>query len=140
MYYNKALNINNNIPEIHHNLALAFSYVGNIKKIISHQKIASFLNSDKKEFHIPLLFHSNYSPDMCSEEIFGYYKQFNDRFALPLQKKNGNHFIQTKTPKSKLKIGYVSPDFKDHSIKNFLMPVLAHHDHQKFEIYAFDRT
>ena len=136
LYYNKALNINNNIPEIHHNLALAFSYVGNIKKIISHQKIASFLNSDKKEFHIPLLFHSNYSPDMCSEEIFGYYKQYNDRFALPLQKK-WKPFTQTKTPKSKLKIGYVSPDFKDHSIKNFLMPVLAHHDHQKFEIYAF---
>ena len=73
---------------------------------------------------------------MCAEEIFSYYKQFNKRFILPLQKK-WKDFTQTKMPKTKLKIGYVSPDFIDHSMKNFLMPVLAHHDHQKFEIYAF---
>ncbi len=134
--YSKALKINNNIPEIHHNLALALTYVGNIKKIISHRKIASFLRSDNKEFYISLLYHSNYSPDMCADEIFSYYKKYNEQFNLPLQKK-WKDFTQTKIPKTKLKIGYVSPDFIDHSMKNFLMPVLAHHNHQKFEIYAF---
>ena len=54
---------------------------------------------------------------MCSEEIFGYYKQYNDRFALPLQK-NGNPLLKLKL-KEQTKDRIVSPDFKDHSIKNF---------------------
>ena len=37
----------------------------------------------------------------------------------------------------KLKIGYVSPDFNNHSMKGFLKPVLANHNHEHFEIYAF---
>ena len=39
--------------------------------------------------------------------------------------------------KNKLKIGYVSPDFKRHSVKSFLLPTLAHHNHDKFEVFAF---
>ena len=46
-------------------------------------------------------------------------------------------FRSTKVQKKKLKIGYVSPDFQKHSMERFLLPTLAHHNHQKFEIYAF---
>ena len=31
----------------------------------------------------------------------------------------------------------MSPDFRDHSMMRFLLPTLAHHNHQKFEIFAF---
>ena len=46
-----------------------------------------------------------------------------------LLKNKWKSFPQPKTPKQKLKIGYVSPDFKQHSMQNFLMPTLAHHNH-----------
>ena len=36
-----------------------------------------------------------------------------------------------------MKIGYVSPDFKNHSMKNYLKPVLKNHNHKQFKIYAF---
>ena len=34
-------------------------------------------------------------------------------------------------------MSYVSPDFNAHSMKGFLKPVLANHNHEHFEIYAF---
>ena len=62
---------------------------------------------------------------MRAEEIFDYYKQFDQRFGLP-HKDKWKPFAQPKVPKNKLKIGYVSPDFSQHSMQNFLMPTLTH--------------
>ena len=122
--------------DIHNNLGTTFILVGDYKKSIYHQKLAISLNPNSLAFHLPLLFYSNYCPDMSAEEIFDFYKQYDERFGLPLKSK-WKVFSQPKVPKEKLKIGYVSPDFKQHSMQNFLLPTLTHHDHQKFEVFAF---
>lgn len=38
---------------------------------------------------------------------------------------------------SKLKIGYVSGDFRDHSVAFFIEPLLAHHDRNAFEVVCY---
>ncbi len=38
---------------------------------------------------------------------------------------------------AKLRIGFVSPDLRSHSVAWFLLPVLKHIDRQKFELHAF---
>jgi predicted O-linked N-acetylglucosamine transferase (SPINDLY family) len=40
-------------------------------------------------------------------------------------------------PTRRLRIGYVSPDFRDHCQALFMMPLLAHHDHSGFEIICY---
>ena len=64
-------------------------------------------------------------------------EQFDKKFGLPLLNTKGILFAQPKIQKNKLKIGYVSPDFKRHSVQSFLLPTLAHHNHDKFEVFAF---
>lgn len=39
-----------------------------------------------------------------------------------------------------MKIGYVSGDFRRHSVANFLMPVFVNHDRTAFEIYCFSNN
>ena len=73
---------------------------------------------------------------MTAKEIFEYYKQLDKKFGLP-HKDKWKTFAQPKVQKNKLKIGYVSPDFKKHSVQSFLLPTLAHHNHDKFEVFAF---
>ena len=73
---------------------------------------------------------------MNAEEIFDYYKQFDQRFGLP-HKDKWKPFAQPKVPKNKLKIGYVSPDFRNHTMGPFLSCILSCHNHEKFEIFAF---
>jgi predicted O-linked N-acetylglucosamine transferase (SPINDLY family) len=37
----------------------------------------------------------------------------------------------------RLRIGYVSPDFRNHCQALFMTPLLSHHDHTRFEIYCY---
>lgn len=37
----------------------------------------------------------------------------------------------------KIRVGYVSPDFREHSVSYFAYPLIANHDRTKFEIHAF---
>ena len=83
-----------------------------------------------------IFFGLNYQPYYTAEQIYSYYKQFNLKFGVPLQK-HWKPFPQIKKNKPKLKIGYVSPDFKKHSVENFLKPVLRNHNHKQFEVFAF---
>ncbi|NNM82865.1 MAG: tetratricopeptide repeat protein [Burkholderiales bacterium] len=40
-------------------------------------------------------------------------------------------------PVKKLRIGYVSPDFRNHCQKFFTIPLFANHDHERFEICGY---
>lgn len=37
----------------------------------------------------------------------------------------------------RLRVGYVSPDFRQHSVAYFIEPVIAEHDRQRFEVYCY---
>jgi len=94
------------------------------------------LNPNDLEAFDTLLFYINYTSFLNINEIYDFYYKFDQKFGVPLQK-YWQPFPQIKKNKQKLKIGYVSPDFKKHSIENFLKPVLKNHNHEQFEIYAF---
>lgn len=82
------------------------------------------------------MFALNYSVDKTAEEIFAAYQTYDREVCVPLRKTWREH----KNPKvadRRLRIGYVSPDFRKHSGNNFLEPVLIHHDRQAFELTAY---
>ena len=135
-YLNKIIKIDREFVKAHLKLGEMNFYLGFYDK-----GLYNFLNAvdigKELELSFSLLnFYINYSPDMSAKEIFDYYKKYDHRFGLPLKNK-WKSFPQPKTPKQRLRIGYVSPDFKQHSMQNFLMPTLSYHNHQKFEIFAF---
>ena len=134
--YEETIKIDPNHAGAYMNLGNAFVLCGDCHTAIENYKKAISLDDGTNNFLGGLLFASNYSHDMSAEEIFEYYKQYDKQFGLP-HKSKWKPFAQPKNPHKKLKIGYVSPDFKKHAIQNFLLPILTHHDHQKFEIYAF---
>jgi predicted O-linked N-acetylglucosamine transferase (SPINDLY family) len=43
-------------------------------------------------------------------------------------------------PDRRLRIGYVSPDFRQHAVGMNLLPLLGHHDHQQFKVFCYDDT
>jgi predicted O-linked N-acetylglucosamine transferase (SPINDLY family) len=47
-------------------------------------------------------------------------------------------FLQTdRSPDRKLRIGYVTPDLRCHSVAYFIEPLLVHHDRSKFELFSY---
>ncbi len=43
-------------------------------------------------------------------------------------------------PGRRLRIGYVSPDFRLHAVANFIEPVIAAHDRNRFEIHCYSQV
>lgn len=87
-----------------------------------------------------LMFYSNYHPSMTSEEIYQVYLASADRTAALVD--TGTPPVPATVtpgddPERRLRIGFVSPDFRNHSVANFVEGVLMALDRDAFEPVAF---
>jgi protein O-GlcNAc transferase len=60
--------------------------------------------------------------------------RWNERFAAKLPARS---HANDPSPSRRLRIGYVSPDFRDHCQSLFTIPLLARHDHTAFEVFCY---
>ena len=77
----------------------------------------------------------NYLPNISSAEIFEQQRGFAQKFESPLLAAHKPH-SNRRDPHRRLKIGYVSGDFRDHSVAYFLEPILRFHNASQFEVWA----
>lgn len=78
----------------------------------------------------------NYSELVGNAENFTEHKKFGELCADPLYPAELN-FKQSADPNRKLRVAYVSGDFKKHPVVYFLEPILQHHDRRQIEIYSY---
>lgn len=85
--------------------------------------------------HANLLLTMNYT-EMPQAEIFAESLRFGERqcgASVP----GAADFENPAEPSRRLKIAYVSPDFRSHSVTSFLIPVLQSHDRAQFEVFCY---
>jgi len=77
----------------------------------------------------------NYAPGHDRREVLDAHLAWARRFPPPQRR----HAVRAR-PRGAggLRIGYVSADFRGHSVAFFIGPVLAHHDRGRFEIFCYD--
>jgi protein O-GlcNAc transferase len=61
---------------------------------------------------------------------------WNHRFAAPLYPMERLQQLGIAANR-RLKVGYVSPDFRDHCQSLFTVPLFSHHDHSAFEVFCY---
>lgn len=83
-----------------------------------------------------LLFVANGIPDMDPQERFALYQEFDQSFGLPHRPHWRLHGNKRHTAR-RLRIGYVAPVFLAHSCQRFLEPLLANHNHERVELFAY---
>lgn len=59
--------------------------------------------------------------------------------AEPLRAGMAGH-VNSRDPRRRLRIGYVSADFREHALSSFIEPILARHDRDGFEIHCYSST
>ncbi len=79
-----------------------------------------------------LHFHAGYDSDKLLEEIKGWVQTFS---APPKQHVRPNR--DERLSQRQLRIGYVSPDFRDHVVGLNVLPIFEHHDHSAFHITCY---
>ncbi|KNE25523.1 O-linked N-acetylglucosamine transferase family protein [Achromobacter spanius] len=86
--------------------------------------------------HNNLLFALNYSPSASAEEVFEAYRQYNRTHCEALRATWQAHTNKRDT-RRRIRVAYVSPDFRQHSGNYFIEPLLANHDREAFELCAY---
>ncbi|MCX5633829.1 MAG: methyltransferase domain-containing protein [Phycisphaerae bacterium] len=131
----KAKRLEPNNIAIWNNLGCCFMKVGRAQEAIDLFRKAIAINPKYQDAYSNLLLNLNYLPEVEVAEIFEESKKMAQIQMPPaLTCKKYNNFPD---PDKKLRIGYISPDFKVHSVMYFFESLLMGHDRNNFEIYGY---
>ena len=133
--FGRAAELRPNHPDVHNNLGNALKDCGQIDGAIACYRRALELGGDWW-VGSNLLYALHFHPDDDPRRIGDEHARWNERFARPLAASIRPH-DNNLDPDRRLRIGYISPHFRNHPIGLFLQPLLAHHDHRQFEIFCY---
>ena len=101
---------------------------------VEHYREAISLMPEYEAAWDGLLFAMNYSDHWNPREIFDAHVKWGRRspevgsMPIPASHRVANH---------RIRIGYLSADFRQHPVSHFIEPVLRHHDGDRFEIFCY---
>ena len=118
------------------NLGTALIDTGQVEPAIAAFRRAVALEPDNSSMDSALVFALHYDPRSSASSVFDEHVRWNRRHAEPLARRVKPH-LNDRGPDRRLRIGYVSPDFRDHPVGRFLLPLLENHDREQFEIFCY---
>ena len=122
-------------PALHDNLANVLKDAGALDEAIVHYRRALELDPGNSVTHSNLVYALSFQcsdPEPILEECL----RWGARFAAPLA--SSRVFpARDLSPERRLKVGYVSGDFREHCQSLFTLPLLAHHDRREVEIFCY---
>jgi predicted O-linked N-acetylglucosamine transferase (SPINDLY family) len=83
-----------------------------------------------------LVYTHYFLPESDAQSIDEELARWNRQHAEPLASTLRPH-DNDRSPDRRLRIGYLSPDFRIHPVAQFLSPLLESHDHERFEIFCY---
>jgi protein O-GlcNAc transferase len=122
-------------PALHDNLANVLKDAGALDEAIAHYRQALDLDPGNAATHGNLAYALSFhcaEPRPILEECL----RWGARFAAPLER---SHLPPARdlSPDRRLKVGYVSGDFREHCQSLFTLPLLAHHDRREVEVVCY---
>ena len=82
------------------------------------------------------LMYLNYDPELSRAELFREHCSFGSAFTGTVAPVS-QHLDRDRDPGRRLRIGYLSPDFRTHSVAYFMAPVLETFDRGQFDVVAY---
>jgi len=108
---------------------------GLIEESLTHMDKACRLDADDAYMVGMRVFTLNYDCNCTADQLFSEQKKFARGF-LTFEHRGGFVYKNPREPERRLKVGYVSSDFKDHPVSRFVQPLFEHHDRSRFEVHA----
>jgi len=134
--YRQAIALRPGYAEALNNLSGALKNLGQLDEAIAAQRQALALKPGFFEAHSNLILSLHYHPNFDAAAIATEHRRWNLLYAEPLKK-----FIQPhandRNLDRRLRIGYVSADFRTHASAYFLVPLLEHHDTRQVELFCY---
>jgi protein O-GlcNAc transferase len=116
------------------NLGNCFMYLGMLDAALASFEKGLAICPDNAHLFSNVLHTLTYLPDVGQAEAFAKHRRFAEKFETPLLSRKP--YTNSRDPERKLRIAYVSPDLRGHSVAYFVESMVEHHDHSQFEVYG----
>ncbi len=131
----RALELQPGYAEACNNMGLALVDLGEIEGAVSLYARARELKPDNPGYHsnylLGLHYSEKYDRKVLSGEAMEWGRKHGSRSGSP------RPFTNTADPGRRIRVGYVSGDFRRHPVGYFIGPILACHDRDMFEVYCY---
>ena len=138
-YRSKALKLEPDDPLFLHALGLELLAISEVDKGVELLRKAVEKEQNDMEIDTWLLVGMHFKPDITPQILFDEHKKWADRHT-PIAMARTNHH-NNPAPDKKLRVGYISPNFRKHSVMYFFEPLLDGHDRRNVvEIYGYSNS
>jgi len=134
-YLRKAMELLPDNTGIRNSLAHALIQLGETQEGVGLLRKVVDMMPEYSQIHSNLLSSLHYLPDLDRQAIFEEHKRWGQRHA-PISMAGTSH-DNTVEAERKLRIGYISPDFKRHVVSCYIEPLLDEHNRDVVEVYGY---
>jgi predicted O-linked N-acetylglucosamine transferase (SPINDLY family) len=133
----RAARANPAMAAVHVNFGTVYADTGDFESAEAAMARAVALDPGREEARGALLamhhYHDNYTGEQLLVEAREWAKAAMATIKSPVPLAHAN----TRDPERRLRVGYLSPDFREHSCAHFLLPLFAGHDRAAVELFAY---
>jgi predicted O-linked N-acetylglucosamine transferase (SPINDLY family) len=137
--YRAALAANADYVEAMVNLGNVLALLSRHSEAVDFYRQALAIRPDFSEAHVCLLFALDFDPAVTAGEHQAERRRWYERHAKRFASSIKPH-ANDRDPDRKLRIGYVSADFRRHSAAVAFAPAVAHHDLERFDVMLYSNT
>ncbi len=134
--YRKAIDRDPTYAEPHTNRGNLLKDLGELDAAIASYRRAVELRPDLSALHSNLLLTLHYHPDCSPADLLREHRAWAQRHVAPLAAARRPH-PNGREPDRCLRIGYVSPDFREHPVARFVLPLFREHDRAEVEVFTY---
>lgn len=134
--YRKAIALQPGFAEAHNNLGMDLEHKALLNEAAEQFQLALKYNPQLQNARQNLLFLLSYYSLSTPEQVLEAHRQWDNIFGARGKQHQYTHGHQG-GPDKRLRIGYVSPDFRRHPVSTFIEPLLAKHHRDQVEIFCY---
>jgi protein O-GlcNAc transferase len=135
-WFRKAIQLDPRYAEPHTNLGNLLKDRGDLDEALASYRRAIELRPDLSLLHSNLLLALHYHRDYTPADLKREHQQWAERHVAPLASARAPH-RNDRDPGRRLRVGYVSPDFREHALARFVLPAFERHDRAQVEVFAY---
>ena len=133
--YQNAIKINPAHPVPYCNLGNVLAEKGDAQQSFANWRKALELKPDYLAAHSNMLLCMNYRDNLSRSEVLQAHRQWARQHLASVARRES--FTNTPDPEKRIRVGYLGPDFREHSVAYYMSPVLEHYNRDEFEVFLY---
>ena len=121
---------------LHAEMAIIQRQLGDLESAVASYEQALARRPDDHQTHSALLALLSYHVMRTPEELLAAHRLWDERHGLAGSRQAFAH-RRDDAPGRRLRVGYLSPDLREHAVAFFIRPLLEGHDPAEVEVFAY---